>query len=244
VSKVAVVTGAASGIGAVVAARLSAEGWDVFGVDLDESGLAVEGIAADLTERAGNRAAITAAAERFGRIDAVIANAGFQYVAPIEEMPEDKWDAILALLLTSPFLLAKYAWPHLVESGQGRFVVIASAHALTASRFKAPYVSAKHGVLGLVKTLALEGAEHGITTTAICPAYVRTPLVEAQIADQARAHGIPEERVLEEVILARQPIKRLIEPGEVAATVSFLLGPNGAAFSGAPLIMDQGWTAG
>ncbi|MBS1877896.1 MAG: 3-hydroxybutyrate dehydrogenase [Actinobacteria bacterium] len=242
-SRVAVVTGAASGIGAAIATHLAAEGWDVFGVDLEQSRLEVEGIGADLTERAGNQAAITAAVERFGRIDAVIANAGFQHVAPITEMPEDKWDAIIALLLTSPFLLAKYAWPHLVESGQGRFVVIASAHALSASPFKAPYVSAKHGVLGLVKTLAIEGAPDGITANAICPAYVRTPLVEAQIADQARVHGIPEDRVLEEVILARQPIKRLIEPAEVAATVSFLLGPNGASFSGAPVTMDQGWTA-
>jgi 3-hydroxybutyrate dehydrogenase len=238
-----VVTGSGSGIGAAIAILLEEEGWDVFGVDLNGPGSVAEGVDADLIEREGNRIAIAAAIDRFGQIDAVIANAGFQHVAPIEEMPEDMWDAIIGLLLTSPFLLAKYAWPHLISSDAGRFIVIASAHGLTASPFKAPYVSAKHGVLGLVKTLALEGAEHGISATAVCPAYVRTPLVEAQITAQAQAHGISEERVLEEVILAPQPIKRLIEPAEVAATVAFLLGPNGAAFSGAPVTMDQGWTA-
>lgn len=242
-SRVAVVTGSASGIGAAIASGLEDEGWEVFGVDLNGPGSVAEGVDADLLERDGNRIAITAALDRFGQIDAVIANAGFQHVAPIEEMPEDIWEAIIALLLTSPFLLAKYSWPHLVASGAGRFVVIASAHGLTASPFKAPYVAAKHGVLGLVKTMALEGAEYGITANAVCPAYVRTPLVEAQIAAQAKAHEISEERVLEEVILAPQPIKRLIEPEEVAATVAFLLGPNGGAFSGAPVTMDQGWTA-
>jgi 3-hydroxybutyrate dehydrogenase len=128
-------------------------------------------------------------------------------------------------------------------SGDGRFVAIGSVHGLVASPFKAGYVAAKHGLLGLVKVLALEGAEHGITATAVCPAFTRTPLVEAQIADQARAHGLPEERVLEDVILAPHAIKRLLEPGEVAAVVSFLLGPDGRAFSGAPVTMDLGWTA-
>ena len=190
-----------------------------------------------------NRDAVATAFERFGRLDAVIPNAGFQHVAPIAEFPEDRWDAIIALLLTSPFLLARHAWPHLVSSGSGRFVAIASVHALVASPFKAAYVSAKHGVLGLVKTLALEGGEHGISATAVCPGYVRTPLVEGQIAAQAAAHGLSEERVLEDVILAPHVIKRLIEPVEVADTVAFLLGPAGAAFSGAPVTMDQGWTA-
>jgi 3-hydroxybutyrate dehydrogenase len=237
--RVALVTGAASGIGAAIAARLEHDEWDVLTVDVRGE----VGCRADLTTRAGNRDAVTAALERFGRIDAVIANAGFQHVAPIEEFPEDRWDAIIALLLTSPFLLARYAWPHLRASGTGRFVAIASAHGLVASPYKAAYVSAKHGVLGLVKTLALEGAEHGISASAVCPAYVRTPLVESQIADQAKAHGMTEDRVLEEVILAPQAVKRLIEPDEVAATVAFLLGPDGRAFTGAPVVMDQGWTA-
>jgi 3-hydroxybutyrate dehydrogenase len=183
------------------------------------------------------------ALERHGRLDAVVANVGFQHVAPVAEFPEDRWDALIALLLTSPFLLAKYSWQALAASGDGRFCVVASAHSLAASPFKAAYVSAKHGVLGLVKTIALEGAGAGISASAVCPAYVRTPLVEAQIADQARAHELPEERVLEDVILAPQAVKRLIEPAEVADVVAFLLGPSGRAITGAPLVMDLGWTA-
>jgi 3-hydroxybutyrate dehydrogenase len=169
--------------------------------------------------------------------------AGFQHVAPVAEFDEDRWDALLALMLTSPFLLAKYAWEALAASGDGRFCVLASVHGLVASPFKAGYVSAKHGVLGLVKTIALEGAAVGISASAICPAYVRTPLVETQIADQAKAHGVPEERVLEEVILAPQAVKRLLEPSEVADVAAFLLGPAGRSFSGAPVVMDLGWTA-
>jgi 3-hydroxybutyrate dehydrogenase len=140
-------------------------------------------------------------------------------------------------------LLARYAWPHLVAAGEGRFVAIASVHGLVASPFKSADVSAKHGLLGLVKTLALEGASEGISATAVCPAYVRTRLVEAQIADQAQVHGMSEDRVLEEVILAPHAVKRLIEPEEVAAVVAFLPGPAGRAFTGAPVTMDQGWTA-
>jgi 3-hydroxybutyrate dehydrogenase len=214
--------------------RLEADGWSVHAVDVDDG---------DLTTREVNRAVVDAALERFGRLDVVIPNAGFQHVAPVAEFPEERWDALLALLLTSPFLLAKYAWEALAASGDGRFLAIASVHGLVASPFKAGYVAAKHGLLGLVKVLALEGAEHGITATAVCPAFTRTPLVEAQIADQAKAHGLPEDRVLEEVILAPHAVKRLIEPEEIAAVVSFLLGADGRAFSGAPVTMDLGWTA-
>jgi 3-hydroxybutyrate dehydrogenase len=244
VVRVAVVTGAAGGIGRAIAGRLERDGVDVVAVDLvpDAAGPGVP-FAADLTTREGNRAAIQAAVERFGRLDAVIPNAGFQYVAPVEEFPEDRWDAMVALLLTSPFLLARAAWPALRESGDGRFVAIASVHGLVASPFKSAYVSAKHGLIGLVKTLALEGAEHGILATAVCPAYVRTPLVDSQVAAQARAHGMPEQRVLEEVILAPQAVKRLLEPAEVADTVAFLLGPGGRAFTGAAVTMDLGWSA-
>jgi 3-hydroxybutyrate dehydrogenase len=198
---------------------------------------------ADLTTREGNRRVVEAAIERFGRLDAVVANAGAQHVAPVEDFPEEQWDKLVALLLTSPFLLAKYAWSALSEHGDGRFVAMASAHSLTASPFKAAYVSAKHGVLGLVKTLALEGAEHGISASAVCPCYVRTPLVQSQIADQARAHGLPADRVLEDVILERQAVKRLLEPEEVADVVAFLLGPSGRGFTGTPVVMDLGWTA-
>jgi len=242
--RAALVTGTASGIGRAIAERLVGDGWGVLAVDVEPAADGPgEPFAADLTTRDGNRAAVDAARERFGRLDAVIPNAGFQHVSAVEEFDEDRWDALVALLLTSPFLLARYAWPALRASGDGRIVVVASVHALVASPFKAGYVSAKHGVLGLVKTLALEGAADGIRASAVCPGYVRTPLVERQIADQARAHGIPEERVLEEVLLAPQALKRLLEPSEVADAVAYLLGPGGALFTGAPLVMDGGWTA-
>jgi 3-hydroxybutyrate dehydrogenase len=211
----------------------------VLGVDLAPGA----DLQADLATREGNRAAVDAAVARFGRLDAVIPNAGVQYVAPIGEFPEDRWDQLVALLLTSPFLLAKYAWEQLVAAPEGRFVAIASVHGMVASPFKAAYVSAKHGVVGLVRTLALEGADHGVTATAVCPGYVRTPLVEHQIAAQAQAHGISEDEVLEQVILAPHAVKRLIEPDEVAGIVALLLGPEGRAFTGVALPMDYGWTA-
>jgi 3-hydroxybutyrate dehydrogenase len=240
----AIVTGAASGIGRAVAQRLTDEDWRVLAVDLEpDSEGPGDPHKADLVTREGNRGAIEEAIRRYGGVDAVVANAGFQHVSPVEDFDEDKWDALISILLTSPFLLAKYAWDELKKSDGGRFVAIASAHALVASPFKAAYVSAKHGVMGLVKTLALEGAGDGIRATAVSPAFVRTPLVENQIASQAKAHGMPEERVLEEVILAPHAVKRLIEPEEVADVVSFLLGPGGDAFTGTALTMDLGWTA-
>ncbi|MGI8674192.1 MAG: SDR family oxidoreductase [Thermoleophilaceae bacterium] len=242
--RAAIVTGSASGIGRAVAERLVHEGMDVLAVDVraDQGGPG-EAHEADLLTREGNRGAVDAALERFGRLDCVVANAGFQHVAPVTDFPEDRWDALIGILLTSPFLLAKYAWEALAEAPEGRFVAIASAHGLVASPYKAGYVSAKHGVLGLVKTLALEGAGQDIAATAVCPGFVRTPLVEAQIADQAKAHGMPEERVLEDVILAPHVVKRLVEPEEVAEVVAFLVGPAGRSFTGVPVTMDQGWTA-
>ena len=218
------VTGAARGIGAAIAERLSADGWNVHAVDVDDG---------DLMTRDGNRAVVDAALERFdGRLDAVVANAGFQHVAPVRDFPEDSWDALVAVLLTSPFLLAKYAWDALAASGDGRFLVVASVHGLVASPFKAGYIAAKHGVLGLVKVLALEGAEAGISAAALCPAYVRTELVERQL----------EGRSLDD-LLGPQAVKRLLEPAEVRAAAAWLLGPDGRAVTGAPLVLDLGWTA-
>jgi 3-hydroxybutyrate dehydrogenase len=242
--KVALVTGAASGIGRAVTERLTADGMEVLAVDLrpdpDGPGTPFE---ADLTSADANEAAVADALSRFGRLDVVVANAGIQHVSPIEDFPVDKWNTIVSLLLTSPFLLAKYSWPALKDSGAGRFVAIASVHGLVASPYKAAYISSKHGVVGLVKTLALEGAEHGITATAVCPGYVRTPLVEKQITDQAKAHNLPEEEVLEKVILQPHAVKELIEPSEVAGVVAFLVSPAGRAFTGVPVTLDQGWTA-
>jgi 3-hydroxybutyrate dehydrogenase len=240
----ALVTGAASGIGRAIAGRLERDGWRVLAVDLrpDPDGPG-EPLAADLATREGNEAAVDAAVERFGGLDAVVANAGFQHVAPVAEFPEERWDALLAVLLTSPFLLARRAWEALAASGDGRFLAVASVHGLVASPYKAGYVAAKHGLLGLVKVLALEGAEHGISATALCPGFVRTPIVEAQVEAQARATGVAAERVVEDVLLAPQAVKRLLDPEEVAETAAFLLGPGGRAFTGAPVVMDLGWTA-
>jgi len=196
----------------------------VHGVDAEDG---------DLTTRVGNRSVVDAALAAHGRLDAIVPNAGFQHVAPVRDFPEEQWDALLALLLTSPFLLAKYAWNSLAASGDGRICVIASAHALAASPFKAGYVSAKHGVLGLVRTLALEGAGVGIAATAVCPAFVRTPLAERQVA----------ERGLDGVI-EPHAVKRLLEPAEVADLVAFLLGPGGRGITGVPVPIDLGWTAG
>lgn len=242
--KAALVTGAASGIGRAVAARLEQGGVNVLSVDLhpDHNGPG-EPYEADLTSPEANEAAVAAALERFGRLDLIVPNAGIQHVSPVESFPQERWDTIISLLLTSPFVLARAAWPALRDSGGGRYIAIASVHGLVASPFKAAYVSAKHGLLGLVKTLALEGADQGITASAVCPGYVRTPLVEKQIAAQAEAHGLPEERVLEDVILAPHAVKQLIEPEQVAEAVAFLAGPHGSAFTGAPVTMDQGWTA-
>ena len=238
------VTGAASGIGRAIATRLERDGDRVLAVDLRPDAIGPgEPFEADLSTRAGNRAAVEAALERLGGVDAVVACAGFQHVAPIEEFPEERWDALLAVLLTSPFLLARYAWSALGESGDGRFLAVASVHGLVASPYKAGYVAAKHGVLGLVKVLALEGAERGISVSALCPGFVRTPIVEAQLDAQARATGVPRERVLTEVLLAPQAVKRMLEPDEVADAAAFLLGPTGRALTGSPLVLDLGWTA-
>ena len=222
-TRVALVTGARGGIGAAIVERLEADDWTVHAVDVDD---------ADLTTRAGNRFVVDAALATHGRLDATVPNAGFQHIAPVRDFPEETWDRLLALLLTSPFLLAKYAWEALVASGEGRVCVIASAHALTASPFKAGYVAAKHGVLGLVKTLALEGAEAGITATAVCPAFVRTPLAEQQVV----ARGL-------DAVIEPHAVKRMLEPSEVADLVAFLLGPTGRGITGVALPIDLGWTA-
>lgn len=240
----ALVTGAAGGIGRAICERLTADGFDVLAVDRDEDAtLPGSPFAADLTTEAGNVAAVDAALERFGRLDVIVANAGVQHVAPLAEFPFERWQALLDLMLTSPFLLAKRAWPALVASPRAAVIVVSSAHGLVASPGKSAYVAAKHGAIGLVRAMALEGAEHEIAVNAVCPGYVGTPLVEAQVRALAERDGVPYEQALEQQLLAPHAVKRLLEPREVADFVGFLSGPSGRAFTGAALSIDLGWTA-
>jgi 3-hydroxybutyrate dehydrogenase len=249
-TKVALVTGAASGIGLACAERLSADGMKVVLADLNEKAgrehakrLGGTFVAADLATRAGCRGLVDAALRAHGGVHVLVNNAGYQHVAPIEEFPEDQWDRMIALMLTAPFLLTRYCWPSMKKQKWGRVINIASIHALVASPFKAAYISAKHGLVGLTRTAALEGGEFGITANAICPAYVRTPLVDAQIADQAKANKMSEDEVIEKIMLAPAAVKRLLEPREVADFVAYLCSEPAGTITGAALTMDLGWTA-
>jgi len=241
--RTALVTGAASGIGASVAAALAHAGAKVQAVDRDADGLAgladttgVSTITADLAD-------LDALADLPTDVDILVNNAGIQHVSPIEEFPLERFDLILDLMLVSPFRLIRQSLPHMYEQGWGRVVNISSVHGLRASAFKAAYVTAKHGLEGLSKVVALEGGPRGVTSTCVNPAYVRTPLVEKQIEDQARTHGIPESEVVEKVMLSPVAVKRLVEPDEVAALVLFLCGPASASVNGTSFSMDGGWTA-
>ena len=249
-SKVAIVTGAASGIGLACAERLAADGMTVVLADLNEkAGLAQAKrlggtfVGADLARRDGCRKLVDAALEAHGTVHVLVNNAGFQHVSPIEDFPEEQWEKMLSLMLTAPFLLTRYCWPAMKKQKWGRVVNIASIHALIASPFKVGYIAAKHGLVGLTRTAALEGGEHGITVNAICPAYVRTPLVDSQIADQAKANRMSPEEVVEKIMLAPAAVKRLIEPAEVADFVAYLCGDAAGTITGAALTMDLGWTA-
>ncbi len=239
----AFVTGAASGIGAAIAVRLAADGAAVTCVDVN--GDAVEALA----ERVSGAALVvdlsdTAAVAGLSiDTDILVSNAGIQHVSPIDEFPVEKFELMMRLMLHTPFLLVRSALPGMYGRGWGRVVHISSAHGLRASAFKSAYVMAKHGTEGLSKVTALEGAEHGVTSNCVNPGYVRTPLVEKQIADQAKAHGLPEDEVLAKVILARSAIKRMLEPEEVANAVSFVVGPGGELMTGTSLSLDGGWTA-
>jgi 3-hydroxybutyrate dehydrogenase len=249
-TRVAIVTGGASGIGRATVERLAADGYKAAVVDLPgEAGPqlaeAVGGIfiGADLAERAECKRVVDETLAQFGRVDVLVNNAGFQHIDAIDEFPEDRWDTMLAVMLTAPFLLTRYAWPDMKRRGWGRIVNIGSIHSLRASPFKVGYIAVKHGLLGLTRTTAVEGGPFGITVNLIAPAYVRTPLVEKQIADQARTRNIAPEDVIEKVMLEPAAIKRLIEPAEVADLVAFLCSATGGTMSGSVYEMALGWTA-
>jgi len=249
-SRVAIVTGAASGIGLACAERLAADGMQVVLADVNEKAGAEQAkrlggtfVAADLTSRSGCRNLADQALKAYGTVHVLVNNAGYQHVSPIEDFPEEQWERMLALMLTAPFLLTRYCWPAMKKQKWGRVVNIASIHALVASPFKVGYISAKHGLIGLTRTAAIEGGEHGITVNAICPAYVRTPLVDSQIADQAKANKMSPDEVIEKIMLAPAAVKRLIEPREVADFVAYLCGDAAGVITGAALTMDLGWTA-
>ncbi|HTM96424.1 MAG TPA: 3-hydroxybutyrate dehydrogenase [Croceibacterium sp.] len=245
--KRALVTGSTSGIGLAIAKALVAEGAEVvlngFG-DAEEiarlcAELGARHVPADLTKTEGVEALMAGA----GPVDILINNAGMQHVAPVEEFPPEKWDAIIALNLSSAFHTARLAVPHMKARGWGRIIATASAHSLAASPFKSAYVAAKHGIAGLTKVLALELAEHGVTANCISPGYVWTPLVENQIPDTMAARGMTREQVLNEVLLAKQPTRKFVQPEEVAALAVFLCRDEAQNINGANYTIDGGWTA-
>jgi 3-hydroxybutyrate dehydrogenase len=255
--KTAIVTGSTSGIGLGIARALAQSGANIvingFG-DRDS----IENVASDL-RRSGNvgvlysdadlskpdqiAAMVDHARDEFGSVDILVNNAGIQHVAPVEEFPIEKWDAVMAINLSGAFHAVRLVVPEMKSKGWGRIVNIASAHAIVASPYKSAYVAAKHGIAGFTKTIALELAEHGVTANAICPGYVMTPLVQKQIPEQAKARGISEEEVVRDVLLAAQPTKRFVEVSEVAGLARFLCSDEAASITGALLPVDGGWTA-
>jgi 3-hydroxybutyrate dehydrogenase len=254
--KSALVTGSTSGIGRAIAERFAREGANVMlngfgdaaGIEALRAGLEKHGVqaayhGADMTKPAEIADLVAATEKRFGRIDILVNNAGVQHVAPIDEFPPEKWDWIIAINLTAVFHCTRAALPGMKERRFGRVINIASAHGLIASPNKCAYVAAKHGVVGFTKTAALEVAEHGVRVNAICPGFVRTPLVEIQIEDQARIHGISKEQAIRDYILAPQPTKEFVTIEEIAAVASFLAGEGAAQINGASISVDGGWTA-
>jgi 3-hydroxybutyrate dehydrogenase len=255
--RVAVVTGSTSGIGLGIARALAADGAKVVLNGFGKAG-DIKDIQADFATRFGRAAGYSAAdmsrpedidamiddvGRTHRRLDILVNNAGVQHVSPLEEFPTEKWDLILAINLSSAFHTTRLALPHMRRNGFGRIINVASAHGLVASPFKSAYVAAKHGVVGLTKTVALETAESNITCNAICPGYVWTPLVEQQIEGQAKAHGLPREQVIRDVLLAQQPNKRFADVAEIGALAVFLASDMAASITGAALPVDGGWTA-
>jgi 3-hydroxybutyrate dehydrogenase len=249
--RAAIVTGAASGIGRAIATDLAAQGTRVLFADVNVA--EGERVAADfstavfqradIAKQADCEALVARAVREFGRVDILVNNAGLQHVAPVEEFPVETWERLVHTMLFGAFYLTRAVLPHMYAKRWGRIVNIASVHGLVASPYKSAYVAAKHGLVGFTKTVALEAAEKGVTVNAVCPSYVRTPLVEKQIADQAKVHGISEDAVIREIMLAPAAIKRLLEPSEVAAYVRFLCSDEASGITGATQVIDAGWTA-
>lgn len=255
--KTALVTGSTSGIGKAIATRLAAEGANVIlngfgdakeiealrtGLERDHK-VKVAFSGADLTKADAIEAMMKEAADQFGGVDILVNNAGTQFVSPLEDFPVAKWDLIIALNLSSAFHTTRLALPYMKSKKWGRILNMGSAHAKVASPFKSAYVSAKHGLSGLTKTTALEGAEHGVRANLICPGYVHTPLVDGQIDDTAKARGMTHDEVIKNVILAAQPTKEFVTVEQIAGLAAFLCGPAADAINGADLSMDGGWTA-
>jgi 3-hydroxybutyrate dehydrogenase len=255
--RTAIVTGSTSGIGLGIAQALAAQGANIvlngFGPAHEieklrrdmalEHGVEILFSGADLSRRDKVAEMIETALGEFGQVDILVNNAGIQHVAPIESFPPEKWDAIIAIDLTAAFDATRAVFAGMKERRWGRIVNVASAHGLVASPFKAAYVAAKHGIVGLTKVIALEGAEFGVTCNAVCPGYVWTPLVEKQIDDQAKSHSIPRDQVIRDVLLAQQPSKRFATVEEMGALVTFLCSPAAQSITGAALPVDGGWTA-
>jgi 3-hydroxybutyrate dehydrogenase len=249
-NKTALVTGAGSGIGRAIAEIFAREGARIVVHDVLPSAAEVATkiggifIQADLAEQSQVRALALAAQDALGgRVDILVNNAGFQQIHPVEDFPEASWNTMIQVMLTAPFQLIKYVLPAMKAAGWGRIINVSSLHGVVASPFKSAYISAKHGLIGLTKTVALEAAASGITANAICPAYVRTPIVDKQIADQARTLGISEDDVIEKVMLGPAAIKRLIEPEEVAEFALYLASDKASYITGAAHMIDLGWTA-
>jgi 3-hydroxybutyrate dehydrogenase len=253
--KVAIVTGGASGIGwACVEAFAKAGGksviadMDVAGGEKAEANLKAAGldgkfVKTSVSDPDAVKNLVDTTVAKYGRLDILVNNAGLQYVAPITEFPEDRWNLLIGVMLTGAFLCTKYSLPHMIKNKWGRIINVASIHAKVASPFKVAYISAKHGIIGMTKTVALEVAEHGITCNAICPAYVRTPLVDKQIANQAISNNISEEDVIKKIMLEPAAIKRLLEPCEIAGVVSFLCSDVATGITGSTIDIDLGWLA-
>lgn len=246
--KVAIVTGGTSGIGYAIAKMFVAEGAKVVvgaidGVDETKKELGCEGVLCNLASAEGCKKLYEYTKEKYGTVDILINNAGIQHVCPIDEFPEDKWEFMIDLMLNTPFRLTKYCWPDMKEKGWGRVINTSSIHGLVASEFKSCYVTAKHGLYGMTKAAALEGGPLGITVNCFCPAYVRTPLVEKQIASQAKVHNMPEDEVVEKVMLAKAAIKKMVPAEHIAETVKFLCSDAASSITGIALPIDGGWTA-